>query len=119
MKWELQEKGIAYDIINGIAFVNLGEMCWSRRSCHDTHYALYNAKYGGEARRNLYAVTPVGQNFAFIVRQYSFKGNLKYNILEVYKWDSDKLYKTYFNFGFMTKHNIIEVLNEVFQFILF
>jgi len=58
--------------------IELGQLCYSRRSCHDTHFATFGAfEAKGEWRRDVYVV--VRGDGAYLITQWSFSGNVKRN----------------------------------------
>jgi len=62
--------------------IDLGQLCYSRRSCHDTHFALYgNWVAHGEWRRDVW-IHASGDG-GYVLRQYSFSGNVKVNVIHV------------------------------------
>ncbi len=86
-----------YTIINDKVLVSIGAICWSVRSCHDTYFSVYNANWEGHEKKGITLVADVGSNFAYLERQRSFSGNLKYNTLTIYEFKDNKLYSISFN----------------------
>jgi len=80
-----------YTVIDNKAYIKMGSLCWSQRSCHDTKWECYNCKWEGNKRDGITIIVDIGQPFAFFSRQWSFVGNLKHNNVELFKWDSNKL----------------------------
>jgi hypothetical protein len=86
-----------YTTIGNKALVDIGAICWSVRSCHDTYFSVYNANWEGHEKRGITLIADVGSNFAYLERQRSFSGNLKYNTLTIYEWKNNSLYSISFN----------------------
>jgi len=86
-----------YTTIGNKALVDIGAICWSVRSCHDTHFSVYGADWEGHEKKGITLVVDVGSNFAYLERQRSFSGNLKYNTLTIYEWRNNALYSISFN----------------------
>jgi hypothetical protein len=86
-----------YVIIGNKALISIGAVCWSHRSCHDTFWQNYGCDWEGSGKKGITLIADIGKAFAFLERQRSFAGNLKYNTLTIYEWNNNKLYSISFN----------------------
>ena len=102
-----------YIIVDNKAYIRMGSLCWSRRSCADTKWEVYNANWEGNKRDGITIITEVGIPFVFFSRQWSFVGNLKHNNVELYKWDSNKLLSRGFSLTYGEIYDATKVYREV------
>jgi hypothetical protein len=68
------------------------EICHSRRSCRDTVHVVLPPTADRRLYRKAVIELRVGERALVLYRQWSFKGNLKWNSLCVYKAEADGVY---------------------------
>ncbi len=102
-----------YIVADNKAYVRMGSLCYSRRSCHDTQWEVYNSDWEGNKRDGITLICNVGQPFAFFSRQWSFAGNLKHNNVELFKWSSDKLLFRGFSLIYGEIYDMAKIYNTV------